>query len=314
MDVDIEYETICVNCKEKGYSFGLNFKTIEFHGTTVLDIPTRYLNGPCLAFKYQNVPLLIRSLENSHQNDPSTSHPIFSMINAKTNPSNTISRFTYVYELHGHSDLPLSSSEKSPEIYEYVDIYRFPNRPYILLYYSFRNESAFPITEINFYNFYDFDVYGQEGYKSDEAHFDPDRKIVFQFDNMKGDTKSIFAGIGSTTDHPPKRFECNSPQKLMISLDRLELRNINRPGPNECAVGLQWYLKYLAPGAVHTFPIMLVFGKNRDSFFKNCDTARNHLEKRHSDIARNIHTEARQQIDPKLKTLAFSQAEWCKDD
>ena len=134
MDVDIEYETLCVNCKEKGYSFGLNFKSIDYLGTPVLDLPTRYLNGPCLAFKYQKVPILIRSLENSHQNRNSTAHPIFYMINAKTNHSNTISRFTYLYDLQKHPDIPTSLSDEILHIYEYVDIYRFPDRPYILLY------------------------------------------------------------------------------------------------------------------------------------------------------------------------------------
>ena len=312
MDVDIEYETLCVNCKEKGYSFGLNFKTIEFHGTTVLDIPTRYLNGPCLAFRYQNIPILLRSLENAHQNDDSTTQPIFYMINAKTNPSNTVSRFTYLYELQGHSGIPRAPTGQHPQIYEYVDIYRFPDRTYILLYYSFRNSTPFPLTDINFYNFYDFDIYGQEGYKSDEGHLDTSQKVVYQFDTTQGEHQSIFAGMGSTSTNVPNRFECNSPQEMMISLDRLNLRNIEHPGPNECAVGLQWKLETIPPESVKTFPIMLVFGKSREEFFKNCDTARNHLEKKYADIARNIDLKPRQKIDPKLKKLAFSQADWCK--
>ncbi len=89
MDIDIEFENICLNCKEKGFYFGYSFKTIRYQGETVLDMPTRHLNGPALAFTYHQWPLFIHSLENSHPLGSVPDKPVFAMINMKRGQSFT---------------------------------------------------------------------------------------------------------------------------------------------------------------------------------------------------------------------------------
>ena len=85
-DITIEYETMCVNCKEQGYSFGYTLKYVEYRGNVVLDTPQRDLNGASLGFNYHSVPIFIRSLENSHSLGVAAETPIFFMIKCKTQP------------------------------------------------------------------------------------------------------------------------------------------------------------------------------------------------------------------------------------
>jgi hypothetical protein len=314
MDVFLDYETICVNCKEKGYSFGYAIKTIEYKNQIVMDLPQQYLNGPCLSFRYQNIPILIRSLENSHQMGVAARKPLFSMINAKLSSNNTISRFTYFYSLQNHPqvkaiDLPPETG--NPGIYEYVDIYRFEDKPYILLYYSFRNSTSIPLINFKFYNFYDFDIFGQDQFDLDMAEYDQNLQVIFQYDKRdeKGD---LFAGFGSTLQNFPTKYECNASNQLMISMDSLNLRNINVFGPDDCAIALQWDLASLNPEKINTFPIMLVFGNGKEEFIQNVVEARNHLEKLLPGVKRAVKGKTRLIIDPKLEKLAFSTKKWCK--
>ena len=316
MDVFVDFETVCVNCKEKGYSFGYTFKTIKYKNNTVMDIPTRYLNGPCMAFDYKEVPIFIRSLENSHQLGVAQKTPIFTMINAKRNKDSTITRFTYLYSPHHHPDVKkknLPPEHPNPRILEYVDIYRYNNKPYILMFYSFRNSTQDPLNNFNFYQFYDFDINGEEGYKTDSAAFDKKLKMVYQYDENEGKDSSPFVGIGTSLKNTPTHFECNSPQDLLISTDRLNLRDKERKGPSECAVGLQWHIPTIGPGQMEVFPVMMVFGIGETDFKNNVIEARQHLEKLTPSIFNSVNGKFRQLIDPELEKMSFSMREWCKD-
>ena len=316
MDVFIDYETVCVNCKEKGYSFGYTFKTIEYKQNIVMDVPTQYLNGPCMAFEYKNVPILIRSLENSHQLGVAQKNPLFTMINAKRNKDSTITRFTYLYSPQHHPKVVQKNTppeKPDPRILEYVDIYRYKTKPYILMFYSFRNSTQDPLENFNFYQFYDFDINGDQGYKTDSAGYYKDKEVIYQFDEAEGKERSSFAGIGTTTTKTPAHFECNSPQELLVSPERLTLRDTERQGPSECAVGLEWHIPSIGPGQIEVFPVMMVFGLGEEDFQTNINEARKHLEKITPSIYNAVNGKFRQLIDPELEKMSFSMREWCKE-
>lgn len=317
MDLYVDYETICVNCKEKGYLFGYTFKTIEYLGKPILDIPSRYLNGPCLTFNYKEIPMLIRSLENSHHLGVAAQTPIFTMINAKRNQDNSISRFTYIFSPDLHPEIIRNDSSNAysmAKIVEYVDMYRYPDKPYLLLFYSYRNSTSEPLNNFQFYNFYDFDIMGQDQFDSDIAIFDPNLQFVYQYDFDHSVNQDLYAGFGSTKANPPSYFECNTSQVLMIASDRLKLRNIPKHGPDDCAVGLQWDIGTLGPGQLQIFPIMLVAGYGEENFKKNLIDARKHLEKLVPNIYNAVNGKFRQLIDPELEKMSFSTKEWCKED
>ncbi len=317
MDIYIDYETVCVNCKEKGYSFGYTFKTIEYKGIPIMDIPTRYLNGPCLTFDYRKVPIIIRSIENSHHLGVSAKTPLFTMINAKRNDNNSISRFTYLFSPEFHPEIAKitdTPTQPTPRIMEYVDLYRYEDKPYILLFYSYRNSTPEPLINFNFYNLYDFDIMGQDQFDTDKAEYDADLEVIYQYDNVPKLGESIYAGFGSTLSNHPIRFECNSSQNLMIEPERLNLRNINQFGPDDCATGLQWSKGMIGPGQLEVFPIMLVVGLGKDQFKKNVQMARDHLEKLLPSIYNAVNGKFRQLIDPELEKMSFSTKEWCKDE
>ncbi|UYP48442.1 hypothetical protein NEF87_004727 [Candidatus Lokiarchaeum ossiferum] len=316
MDVLVDYETVCVNCKEKGYSFGYTFKTIKYKNRTVMDIPTRYLNGPCIAFEYKEIPILIRSLENSHHLGVAQKTPLFTMINAKRNNDSTITRFTYLYSPQYHPEIvkkKIQPERPDPRVLEYVDIYRYHDKPYILMFYSFRNSTHDPLRNFNFYQFYDFDINGEEGYKTDSAEYDEKLNIAFQYDAQEGKQLSPIVGIGTINDNIPTHFECNAPQDLLITPERLNLKDCNRKGPAECAVGLQWHIPSIGPGQMEVFPVMMVFGLGEENFKANVLEARAHLEKISPSIFNVVNGKFRQLIDPELEKMSFSMREWCKD-
>lgn len=316
MEVEIEYETICVNCKEKGYSFGYTLKSIEYKGDLVLDIPQQYLNGPSLSFYYDNIPIFIRSLENSHALGTQAETPIFTMINAKRNNDSTISRFTYLYSIHHHplvQNQPEAQSLPPAKILEYVDIYRYPDKPYLLMFYSFRNSTPIPLDDFRFYQFYDFDILGQSEYDTDRAKYNPELGFIYQYKPEKSSQHGLFAGIGSITSNMPSHFEANTPQKILITSERLELRDFCKLGQDDFSVGLEWDMSSFPPGHLEVFPIFMAFGHNEEDFTNNALMAQNHLQKILPNIINAVNGKFRQLIDPELEKMSFSMKEWCKD-
>ena len=309
MDIYIDYETICINCQEKGYSFGYGIKTIEYKGFKILDLPQPYLNGASIYFEYDHKPVLLKSTENSHHSKSGIKDSKFSMLNARTSKNNLISRFTYSFSFPENT----SENKQIPRIIEYVDVYRFENKPYFFIYYTFRNLTGKSIKNFNFYQFYDFDIYGQESYLNDIAKYDSKSGIIYQYDNEKGLKMSIFAGIGSSLENTPSKFECNSPQDIFIFKDKqISLRNYAEKGPSDCAVALQWIKPSFSNSGLISFPIMIIAGVGKDNFFENVKEARKDLGIHQKSVMKNIKIESRQKIDPKLQNLSFSKREWCK--
>ena len=309
MDIFIDYETICIECQAKGYSFGYGLKTIEYKGIQILDLPQPYLNGASIFFEYGNKPVLLRSTENSHHSNSGIKDSKFSMLNARTSKNNLISRFTYSFSFP-----EISSEEKQiPRIIEYVDVYRFENKPYFFIFYTFRNLTGKSIKNFNFYQFYDFDIYGEDSYSNDCAKYDSKSSIIYQYDNEKGLEKSLFAGIGSSSDNIPNHYECNIPQDIFIFKDsQVSLRNYAEKGPCDCAVALQWIRPIFKHDELISFPIMIIAGLGKDNFLENVKEARKNLEIHRKAVHRSVENESRQKIDPKLQKLSFSQRSWCK--
>ncbi|WP_457558186.1 hypothetical protein [Candidatus Harpocratesius sp.] len=315
MLVDIDYETVCVNCKEKGYSFGYTLKNISYQKKIVLDLPQRYLNGPCLFFNFQNIPIFIRSLENSHAIGVKADLPVFSMINAKHNENSTLSRFTYCYSLYNHPKLQKifqGNISHHAQIFEYVDVYRFMNQPYVIFFYSFLNATDLPLTDFNFYQFYDFDIYGPDFYDSDQVKYNQHLGVIFQYDSRFSCEESLIAGIASTPERIPTHFEGNSPSDLLISPERLHLRDILNPKIGDQAVGLQWKISSIKPKEIEIFPITIVMGIGEREFLKNVQEAQRHMQKLIHSVTKAIKVKSRQEIEPELQKMAFSTKEWCK--
>ncbi len=307
MDIFIDYETICINCQEKGYSFGYGIKTIEYKGFKILDLPQPYLNGASAYFEYEKNPILLKSTENSHHADYGIKDAKFAMMNARSSKNSSVSRFTYSFSFP--EDKP--EEKQIPQIIEYVDVYRFKNKPYFFIYYTFRNLTGKTIKNFNFYQFYDFDIYGEDSYSTDIAKFDSKSGIIYQYDYEKGLEKSLFAGIGSNSI--PDNFECNTPQDIFIfKNNQVSLRNYAEKGPCDCAVASQWVRPIFKHNELISFPIMMIMGLGKDNFFENVKNAKKDLEIHKKSVIRAVENHSRQKIDPKLEKLNFSKREWCK--
>lgn len=316
LDIFIDYETICVNCKQKGYSFGYSYKTIEYKGQTALDLPQRHLNGSMVTFNYQTVPILLHCLENSHLMGTEQQKPAFSMINAKK--GTTVSKFTYQFSPELHPEIVKQSNPSkgfTPKLMLYVDTFTYPDKPYFFTIYCFRNRTLEPIENLRFYDFFDFDIYGQDHYKTNIVKYDPELHVIYQFDQSKGEKSSLIAGIGSATKYKPSYYEGNTPGEIVITEEnfREHLRNIDGSGPNDYAVALEWDHGPLYPDQLIEFPVMMVFGFGEKEFKKNCLEARTHLEKIIPTIFNSVEDKFRQIIDPELEKMGFSMRQWCKD-
>jgi hypothetical protein len=313
-EIFVEYETICVNCKEKGYSFGYSFKTIEYKGTIALDLPQKNLNGPSISFEFEGIPRIIHSVENSYNLKNNEGNPSFLMINAKKGLNNQVSKFTYLYipRINGKIDHNLDYIKQQPsKLYQYVDMYEFSNKPYILMFYSYKFDSNNSLKNFNFYQFYDFDIYGQDAFDSDRVCYDPQRNLIYQFDDIIGIDKSLIAGIGTLDETPPIRFEGNTPEDILISEKQWNLKNISSFGPSDCALGLQWTSSELRQNKLVTFPIMMVFGEGIKNFNDNYIVAKAHLAKLNKLINKSVNDKFRQKVDPKLSEMGFSRKKWC---
>ena len=308
---------MCVNCKEKGYSFGYTLKYVEYRGDIVFRHPPKRSQWGIVGIQLSIRPHIYSKFGKFASCGAAAETPIFSMINAKPSFSSTISRFTYFYFPQYHPLIKYlndSNSPTSPKIYEYVDIYQYPNnpdRPYILIFYSFRNATQVPLENFRFYQFYDFDIYGQEAYNTDMVKYKPDSGLIYQFDANRGRQKSVMVGIGSTKDNKPSHYEGDSPELLKITPNCLELRDSVPETQCDCGVGLEWIKAELLPGHLEIFPVFMAFGSNEEEFFKNAEKAQIHLRKLVSHITKAVNSKFRQIIDPKLEKMSFSMREWC---
>lgn len=320
MDIFIDYETVCVNCKARGYSFGYSFKTIMYKGQTALDCPQRHLNGPMITFDYQEKPVLLHCLENAHLMGTEQRSPAFSMINAKKGTN--VSKFTYQFSPLLH---PLFKNQEQtaggfiPKLMLYVDMYLYEDKPYCFIFYTFRNRTLEPINKFSFFQFFDFDIYGQDGYKNDCVESDPETGVIYQYNNAKGKKLSLFAGLGTIKTLPPAHIEGNTPEEIIITEEkrRESLRdNLSAKktfGPSDCAVAYQWNLSMLYPDNVQVFPVMLVFGFGEKQFLTNCAEAQERLNSLMPVIYNSVNDKFRQIIDPELEKLGFSMRQWCKE-
>ncbi len=329
-EIFIDYETICVNCKQKGYNFGYSFKTIEYNGETVLDMPQRHLNGATLYFEYQKNPVIMHCLENAHQDSEESKKPVFSMINAKQTKDDAISRFTYLYQ--PHNDPRLNNNEgrdegqkvidqnqcKNPNsqlvdplLYFYLDMYKPQGEPYFLLFYTFKLTGEVPFHNFKFFQLFDFDIYGEDRYDTDFAFFNQETDTICQYDSETGKEKSLFSCLGSLENMPPSHFEVNNPKKILINENRSFLRDLDAYGPSDCAVALQWDIGELNPHHAEVFPVFVSFGEGIEDSTNNIKRARAHLKKIHPTIYNVINDKYRQIIDPKLEEMSFSMRKWC---
>jgi hypothetical protein len=314
-DIDIEYENVCLNCKEKGYYFGYSFKTIKYHDIIVLDIPTRHLNGPAMAFYYHNWPLLIHSTEISHPSGSASDKPVFLMINTKKGQH--LQKFTYQYKMQNNKALwqpPEKLLVEDPVFDVFVDTYQYPNKPYLMMFYGFLNKTGEPLTNFNFYQFYDFDIYGREGYNHNLVKYDAILDAIFQYDTEIGGENSLMAGITSTSSNLCSHFEGNHPNEILMTTQRLDLRDIGEFGPDDCAVALQWKIGQLEPDELKIFPVIMGFGFGEAEFLENCKQGKEHAEELMDKVDRSFKEAGRLNVDPKLEQLSFSVTEWCKDN
>jgi hypothetical protein len=313
-DIFIDYENICLNCKEKGFYFGFSFKTVEYKGKPILDIPARYLNGPASSCSFRGWPLVLFSMMNSHQPGALPTEPVFAMMNSKY--GDTLTKFTYQYLIQNNKALRMDENElvlPNPKIIFYVDTYHYPNKPYILMYFAFRNLTGFIINNFKFYQFYDFDIYGQDSHGQDSVNYREDLDVIYQFNSPEGPEKSLIAGITSSPNQPSSHFEGNKALDILINVNKLDLSDCYQVGPDDCAVAMQWNFGDLKPNEVAIFPVAMVMGFGEENFFQNCCQAREQLEKFRSQFEKSINEPSRQEMDPKLQQMSFSVTEWCKE-
>ena len=320
---EIEYDVICANCQEKGFNFGYSFKTIRYKNEPILDLPHEHLNGATLIFSFDNTKHVLSSMENAHGKIGSNSK--FCLINSKK--GRIIQRFTYGY---------YPSIENTNEfIYFFIDIYQPENQPYFLYSLSILNKTSKPIENLNVFNLFDFDIYGDEHYNTDNLGFDSLHNVLYQFDGDVGLKKGIVAGLGTcfNKEKPDEipgihkkykiYFEGASPEDFAEKIHTFDLQHNcdeqsikTLPESGDYAIGLQWKPRegslLIQPEEYLSFPIFIVAGNGLNELIKHTHLARSYLKKKYKSILRAVRLENRLEVDEKLQKLSFSDKTWCK--
>ena len=154
---------------------------------------------------------------------------------------------------------------------------------------------------------------GEEGYKQDAVQYDADLDVIYQYHSKKRLDTSLIAGISSVETNHSTHFEGNTPNQILPNNQRLNLRDISKFGPDDCAVAMQWQINELKENEVKIFPVIMVMGFGQEEFMENCRVAKAHLNELMPRANRSFRESGRLNVDPKLKDMAFSMTEWCKN-
>ncbi len=157
-----------------------------------------------------------------------------------------------------------------PAIDFFADTYMYANKPFIMMFFGIQNLTGEPLDNFNFYQMYDFDIYGREGYKQNNVLYDSDLDIIYQYHSDKGLETSLMAGISSIETYPCAHFEGNTPNEILPNIHRLNLRDIGDFGPDDCAVAMQWRIKTIEVNEFIIFPVVMVMGFGQKTFLDNC--------------------------------------------
>ncbi len=316
--IDVEFESICIDCKRRGYTIGFTLQSLRYNDHVVLDLPNPYLGGPTVRFDHNDTPYLIKSIEVTQGENSSAKGAPFHYYLLNQKRSKFLQTFTFFSPLDG-TPLDFSESKNLPEqpegLYFFMDFYHY-ERPYLLIFYSYFNNTAQPITNFSLFQFLDFDIYGQERFDTDITG--QKNNCVFQYDAAESLERGVIAGLASTPAHPPDHFQGGLVESLFPfengsedTLKHLLDEVVNEP--QDQGVALEWVKPTLPPFTTITVPVILVFGEGERKFTKHLATAREHAESLEPTVKKALTYPSRTRFDLKYKYVNESIKKWCSD-
>ncbi len=128
------------------------------------------------------------------------------------------------------------------------------NMPAMLIRHTTTNVSSEPVSTVKTFAFMDYDIGGPSSYNDDTAEYDRTTNTGLVYDD-----DGIMVGMQSRP--APDGWDVAPPAKLNVQPDSCDLRNNDRLGPRDVAIGLQWNLGRLLPAESRTVEVAVAAGR-----------------------------------------------------
>jgi len=285
---------------------GFSIKEIKYKNKYLLFLTDPKKAGPRFSFKLRGkkvgtIPVVLNNIEPT---------PIYKLVNSRKGTS--IHRITLDFDVKEYLKLlirrkelkPIEFRKENSSIRLYIDIFMYPNEPYLITFFTIKNISDYDLIDFSMYFVFDFDINGLEGYDNDNSGYDALNDIIYQYD-----ITTLYGGF--STISKPTHFESCLTKNLKIDNEKLDLSNTLFDKPGELASALQ--LAYLTLPPDHSFQTAFVLsgGFNKEELIKNISEGKKRAMKYLSQVNRSIKSEQRNQQDPAFIDLNLKESKEC---
>ncbi|MHA1292626.1 MAG: hypothetical protein ACTSQJ_08175 [Promethearchaeota archaeon] len=267
---------------------GFSIKEIIYKQKYILYLAEQELAGPWFSFKLKGksigtIPVILKNIEPT---------PIYKLVNSRTGLA--INRITldfnikeYLKKLIKEGQLKsVKFKDEKHLIRLYIDIFIYPKVPFIISFFTLKNNSDFNLIDFSMYFIFDFDLNGLEGFDSDFSGYDYENDIIYQYDNT-----GLYAGF--STISKPTHFESCLTRDFTINNKKLDLSNTLYKGSGEILSALQIEFRTLEPSQSFQTALVLSGGFNKKELFDNIIQGKIKAMKYSKQVNRNIKSKQR---------------------
>jgi len=285
---------------------GFSIKEIKYKERYLLFLTDPTKAGPRFSFKLKGkkvgtIPVVLKNIEPT---------PIYKLVNSRKGTS--IHRITLDFDIKEYLKFLIKKKEIKPIAFKkehslmrlYIDIFIYPKVPYLITFFTVKNNSDYNLIDFSMYFVFDFDVNGLEGYDNDLSGYDALNDIIYQYDSSK-----LYAGF--STISKPTHFESCVTKDLKIDNEKLNLSNALYDQTGELSSCLQIAYLTLPPGNSFQTAFVLSGGFNKDELLNNISNGKKRAMKFLAQVNRSIKSEQRNQQDEAFTAINLKESKEC---
>lgn len=267
---------------------GFSIKEIKYKQGILLFLARQEYAGPWFSFTLRekhirNIPVILKNIEPT---------PIYKIVNTKAGTA--IGRITLDFDIKEYLEKltqegKLTSAHFNNEkvlIRMYIDIFLYPKVPYMITYFTLKNNSDFDLTDFSMYFIFDFDINGLEGFDDDLSGYDAENDVIYQYDKTK-----LYGGF--STISKSTHYESCLSKDFRIDSEKINLSNTLHEGEGEILSALQIEFKTLLPGQSVQTALVLSGGFNKDELVSNIQAGKKAAISYIKQVNRSIMSEQR---------------------
>jgi hypothetical protein len=282
---------------------GFSVKELKYKNRYLIYLAEEQHTGTWFSSKIQidgdEYPILLHNVEPT---------PIFRLVNSKKGTA--INRVTldfdiyrYLLKNYENIDLPrITENEFLARLY--IDIFKHSESPYLIAYFTLKNLSDYELKDFSMYFVFDFDINGLQGFDNDISDYDPEKHILYQFDES-----GVYGGL--STISKPTNYETTLTKEFNLNKEHLTLANTVVKKPGEILSALEIEFQDLNPDQSFQTALILSGGLSKEKLFANIEEGKKNAIRYAKQVNRSVKSEERNTQEIAFEDLNKKESEGC---